>query len=75
VIGTTGGAIPEVVPPSAGRLVPPGDVAALTDALRQLIGDRALRQRLAAGAREAAQGLPSWEASGARFAEILDRLA
>ena len=75
VIGTTGGAIPEVVPPSAGRLVPPGDVAALTEALRALIGDQSLRQRLAAGAREAAQALPGWEASGARFAEILDRLA
>jgi glycosyltransferase involved in cell wall biosynthesis len=74
VIGTTGGAIPEVVPPSAGRLVPPADVAALTEALRALIGDRALRQRLAAGAREAARALPSWEASGVRFAEILDRL-
>jgi glycosyltransferase involved in cell wall biosynthesis len=75
VIGTTGGAIPEVVPPAAGRLVPPGDTAALAQALRALIGDRALRQRLAAGAREAARALPSWEDSGARFAEILNRLA
>jgi glycosyltransferase involved in cell wall biosynthesis len=75
VIGTTGGAIPEVVPPSAGRLVPPGDVAALTEALRALVGDRALRQRLADGAREAARALPSWKDSGVRFAQILDRLA
>lgn len=75
VIGTTGGAIPEVVPPSAGRLVPPGDVAALTGALRALVGDRVLRQRLADGAREAARALPSWEDSGVRFAQILDRLA
>ncbi len=74
VIGTTGGAIPEVVPPSAGRLVPPGDVAALARALRALIGEQALRQQLASGAREAARALPSWQASGARFAEILDRL-
>jgi glycosyltransferase involved in cell wall biosynthesis len=75
VVGTTGGAIPEVVPPSAGRLVSPGDVAALTQALRAMICDEAFRQRLAAGAREAARALPSWEQSGARFAEILDRLA
>ncbi len=75
VIGTTGGAIPEVVPRTAGLLVTPGDVAALTEALRQLIGDRSLRQQLAAGALAAAHALPSWQESGARFAEILDRLA
>jgi glycosyltransferase involved in cell wall biosynthesis len=59
VVATTGGAIPELVPDSAGLLVPPGDVAALAGALRRLIADAPLRARLAAGA--AAVVLPSWD--------------
>src|SRR5439155_12650465 len=39
VIGTATGAIPEVVPPTAGLLVPPDDVAVLAAALQRLIGD------------------------------------
>lgn len=74
VIGTTGGAIPEVVPAGAGRLVPPGDVAALSAALRDVIAHRGVRHTLAAGARAAAAQLPRWEVSGARFAAVLGRL-
>ena len=37
IIATTAGAIPEVVPPGAGILVPPDDVTALAGALAQLI--------------------------------------
>lgn len=74
VIGTTGGATPSTVPASAGRLVAPGDVAALTGALRELIDDAECRRTLAAGARAAAARLPTWEESGARFSELLLRL-
>jgi glycosyltransferase involved in cell wall biosynthesis len=35
-----------------GLLVPPGDVPALADAMRTLLGDAALRQRLGAAGRE-----------------------
>jgi len=73
VIGTTGGAIPGTVPESAGRLVPPGDVNALADALRDIIADKALRETLANGGREAAKALPSWADSGARFSDALRR--
>jgi glycosyltransferase involved in cell wall biosynthesis len=74
VIGTTGGAIPEVVPAMAGRLVPPGDVEALAAALRGVLGDSELRFTLRNGARSAAAALPSWADSGARFGRVLDLL-
>lgn len=74
VIGTTGGATPYTVPASAGRLVAPGDVAALTEALRELIDDDDLRRGLAGGARIAAARLPSWADSAARFSDLLTRL-
>jgi glycosyltransferase involved in cell wall biosynthesis len=71
VIGTTTGAIPEVVPPTAGLLVPPDDPPALAAALQRLIGDPDERRRLAKGARRAAQGLPRWEDTARRVAAVL----
>ena len=37
IVGTTGGAIPQTVPSSASRLVPPGNVEALAKALREVM--------------------------------------
>lgn len=74
IIGTTGGAIPQTVPAAASRLVAPGDVAALTKALRELIEDGDRRRALAAAARAAALELPSWSQSGAKFSDVLARL-
>jgi len=45
VTAATGGAA-EIVTPRTGILVDPADPAALTDALRRLVGDAALRSRL-----------------------------
>lgn len=73
IIATTAGAIAEVVPPEAGLLVPPEDVAALADALRRMIGDPALRARYAAGARAAARALPSWADTAQAAAAALQR--
>jgi glycosyltransferase involved in cell wall biosynthesis len=75
VIGTNAGAIPETVPPDAGLLVAPGDVTALAQALRRVIGDSALRSRLAAAARAAAPQLPAWRHSAEIFARVLEKLA
>jgi glycosyltransferase involved in cell wall biosynthesis len=71
VVSTTAGAIPDLVPPSAGLLVPPDDAAALRGALAALLDDAALRARLAAGARAAAPMLPTWPQSVAAFAAAL----
>ena len=75
IIGTTGGAIPDTVPASAGRLVQPGDIEALARALRDLIGSDVQRRALAAAARTAAAALPSWADSGGQFALALESLA
>ncbi|HLY54745.1 MAG TPA: glycosyltransferase family 4 protein [Stellaceae bacterium] len=71
VIATAAGAVPEVVPPAAGALVPPGDRAALQAALRRLIADGELRQRCAAAALAHARTFPEWHESAARFAAAL----
>jgi len=72
VIGTTGGAIPDTVPATAGILVPPGDAASLAAALRRLIADPAERERLAAGARVAAAQLPTWRGSAELFSRAIE---
>ena len=75
IIATTAGAIPEAVPPGAGILVPPDDVASLAGALEQMIRDPALRARYAAGARTAALALPSWADTAQEVAAALRRFA
>lgn len=75
IVATAVGAAREVVPATAGVLVEPGDVQALEDALRQVIGSRDVRRAMAAAAREAAARLPQWRSSGQQFARVLERLA
>ena len=75
VIGTTAGAIPDTVPPAAGVLVAPDDIAALADALRMLIENPERRRRLASAAHAAAQALPTWSDSARRFAGAIETLA
>jgi glycosyltransferase involved in cell wall biosynthesis len=56
VIGTRAGSIPDLVADgSSGVLVEPGDADALADALVRVLSDRALAERLADGARAAAE--------------------
>ncbi len=60
----------------AARLVPPGDSAALAEALDQLVHDPPQRERLAAAARAAARGPYAWDSVAARtralYEELLD---
>ena len=75
VIGTTGGATPETVPPDAGILVAPDDVTALAGALRLLISSNAERERMAAAAWTAAAALPTWQESARLFAAAIEAAA
>ncbi|MFZ9414408.1 MAG: glycosyltransferase family 4 protein, partial [Alphaproteobacteria bacterium] len=58
VIAARAGAVPAVVPDSAGLLVEPGSVDALQVALHAVLTDSALRQQLQRGARDAGLRLP-----------------
>lgn len=60
VVAARAGAVPDVVPNSAGILVAPEDDAALADALASLIDDPAARFRLAEGAARHGAALPDW---------------
>lgn len=73
VIATTAGAIPDTVPKGAGILVPPGDVAALTEALERATRDTAFLARLSAGARRTAAELPDWREAVAHWREAVVR--
>ena len=72
VVSTTGGAIPEAVPPGAGVLVPPDDVPALAQALRRAIADPTERSRFAAAAQAAAARLPTWTDSAKLFSRAIE---
>jgi len=74
IIGAAAGAVVDTVPETAGFLVPPGDRAALADALGRVLGDAALRRRLAEGAARAGALLPDWDAAIRRWGAAFDRL-
>lgn len=75
IIGTTGGATVDTVPPAAGVLVEPGNVKALVRALRRVIENGDERRRLARGALAAAADLPTWASTARIVATALERLA
>jgi glycosyltransferase involved in cell wall biosynthesis len=72
VVSTATGAIDDLVGDEAGIVVPPGDRPKLIDALSRMIGDAALRARLAEGARRVRERLPTWETSAASMAHALE---
>jgi glycosyltransferase involved in cell wall biosynthesis len=74
IVAAAAGAVPDTVPAEASLLVPPGDLPALTAALRRILGDAALRGRLAASAARAGAALPDWAICVRRWGEAFDRL-
>lgn len=74
IIAAAGGAVPDVVPASAGILLDVDDVPAFTEAIRRLIEDRPYRQTLSTGAVVASRGLLSWDDTAALVASALDKV-
>lgn len=70
IIACSAGPVPELVG-DAGLLVPPGEAAALSAALRRLLEDAHLRMRLSVEARRRASTLPVWEDTAASFLGVL----
>jgi glycosyltransferase involved in cell wall biosynthesis len=71
IIGTTAGAIPDTVPHQAGILVTPDDVVELANAITKLVSEPMTRQMYAKEALKTASLLPSWQAAGAAFADVV----
>ncbi len=73
VIASHIGGIPEVVgnEETCGLLVPPGDSAALAQAMRRLADDAALRTRLGTAARARIERLYTWDMSAQRLLAAL----
>jgi glycosyltransferase involved in cell wall biosynthesis len=71
IVGCVAGAVPDVVPPSAGILVPPDDPGAFSTALRHLLTDTGARARLSNGSWEAGQRLPSWDEGARKLAMLV----
>jgi glycosyltransferase involved in cell wall biosynthesis len=61
IIAARTGAVADVVPETAGRLVPTEDTDALAQALRTVLTDRPLYESLRSGAQAAAQNLSTWQ--------------
>jgi glycosyltransferase involved in cell wall biosynthesis len=73
VVATPVGGHAEVVEPGVnGQLVQVGDVPALTAALRALLDDPVLRERMGHSARRSAEAIDSPDANGARVARLFD---
>lgn len=73
VISCPTGAIAELVTPDAGVLVKPGDVRQFAAVLADVIERKETRLRLAAGARQVRNRLPTWDEASRRMAAALER--
>jgi glycosyltransferase involved in cell wall biosynthesis len=73
VIGSTSGAIPEVIG-AAGLVVPEGDAVALAEALDRLLSDPALRRKLAGAGRERVELNYSWRRVAEKTYEFYQRI-
>jgi glycosyltransferase involved in cell wall biosynthesis len=74
VLASNCGGVPELLEPRiSGQLVERGDVTALLDALRELIGNRARLAEMRGAARRRAQ-LLTWERSAERLGHVYDGL-
>jgi glycosyltransferase involved in cell wall biosynthesis len=75
VIATNAGALPELVSDGDnGMLVAPGDVPALAAAIRRLVGDEELRQRMGYASRRAVEERFSWEKAAKQTLDVYQQV-
>ncbi|MCH8064822.1 MAG: glycosyltransferase family 4 protein [Chloroflexi bacterium] len=75
VIATTGGAFPEVIDhDETGWLVPPGDANALADAIRKLMADKQLRDRLSKAGRKSIVARFSWRKAAEETLAVYEKM-
>lgn len=74
VIGTTGGAVEQTVPPETGILVTPGQPEAFAAALIQVLKDPIKRERMKSAAQRHGQQLPTWADTAQAFAQALSKV-
>ncbi len=74
IVAARAGAVPDLVPDSAGILVPPNDSIALADALQTLLADAAQRKHYQAGAQVAARNLPTWNETALAVARLINNI-
>lgn len=74
IVACTGGAVAETVPTEAALLVPPDDVVGLAEALRQMLGDRETRARIAAASARYGAALPTWDHTAGIVGKVLARI-
>ncbi len=73
VITTTAGALPELVTDGeTGILVEPGDVQGLAGAIKRLLGDPELRQRMGTAGRRDVEQRFSWEQAARQTVEVYE---
>jgi glycosyltransferase involved in cell wall biosynthesis len=70
VVATTAGAVAEVITPETGLLVPPGDGAALAEAIRALLDDPARRRAMAEAGPAYAAAHFSWALCAERVVAV-----
>jgi glycosyltransferase involved in cell wall biosynthesis len=75
VVAYAAGGLTEIIEDGvSGLLVPRGDVRALTQAVRSLLGDPARARRLGEGARARVEGHFSYQRTAAGYLELIHRL-
>ncbi|WP_165224786.1 glycosyltransferase family 4 protein [Affinirhizobium pseudoryzae] len=74
IVGCHAGAVPDVVPQDAGRLVGVDDVNALADAIATLVADGELRRQMAAASRRAGLALPRWRDTAITVSNRLEEI-
>lgn len=74
IVAARAGAVPALVPPEVGILVPPNDINSLAQAMATLLSNPDQLQTLRNGAQFAAKTLPTWEDTATIVADLLRKI-